>query len=84
MFVSASDQNVLTISLCGTSLRCFSCVWSRPWRLRPQTPSMKNVLTTTEKGFSFLGICIHVLRPGLDLLLVDVGCAVSNHFQPLR
>ena len=35
------------------------CPWSTPWRLRPQTPSMRNVLTTTEKGF-----CVHacVLR----------------------
>ena len=31
--------------------RCLVCPWSRPWRLRPQTPSMRNVLTTTEKGF---------------------------------
>ena len=48
MFVVASDQNVLIMQ---NILEVFSCVWSRPWRLRPQTPSMKNALTTTEKGF---------------------------------
>ena len=31
--------------------RCLVCPWSSPWRLRPHTPSMRNVLTTTEKGF---------------------------------
>ena len=31
--------------------RCLVCPWSRPWRLRPQIPSMRKVLTTTEKGF---------------------------------
>ena len=72
--------------------RCLECPWSRPWRLRPQTPSMRNVLTTTEKGFRFPGICFHVcyltpshiLQPRPDWLLVVVGCVVCNHFQPLR
>ena len=31
--------------------RCLVCPWSRPWRLRPQTPWMRNVPTTTEKVF---------------------------------
>ena len=62
-------------------LRCLVCPWSRPWRLRPQTPSMRNVPTTTEKGFSFPGINFHscyltpshILQPRPDWLLVVVG-----------
>ena len=44
MFVSASDQNAHNFIM-------QLAVWSRSWRLRPQTPSLKNALTTTEKGF---------------------------------
>ena len=44
----------------NTLLRCSGRLWSRPWRLRPYTPSVMNMMTTARKVFRNVGFCIQL------------------------